>query len=430
MNQIEATRSALANVERAPRLLVVSSYRRPCGIAQYVEFLEGPLRRLADAEVEIAPLPVDLLRSQTAFARRAASVEFDAIVRKARQADVVNIQLEPGLFGQTPTVIWRRLRRLLKASRRVIITYHTVPPMDEQAVMGLRFYFSRAFLSALRTRFVYNRLLAWVRRNPDRFRHILHSRRDAQRFVLLGVPERTITVLPLSFLDHDARNSVNRSEARARLVERWRISPDTKIVGTFGFLNEYKGIEIVIRALRHLPENYHLIIVGGLHPEGIQNGTVEQPYVRRLVIEIKKDASVERMSPEPLDESLVDRVHFCGAPGSEEFNQLLAACDTTVLAYAEVGQTSSGPAALALDMQVPLICSRTKCFRELDRFEPGILCFFEIGNHLELAQRIALGEADRPEHSEARGRYGRKYNIEVRAQAYVAAMSCLAKVAA
>jgi len=129
-------------------------------------------------------------------------------------------------------------------------------------------------------------------------------------------------------------------------------------------------------------------------------------------------------------ENVTERVHFCGAPGSDEFNELLAACDAVVLAYAEVGQTSSGPAALALDMQVPLICSRTKCFRELDRFEPGILSFFEIGNHVELAQRIALGDADRPEHSLARSRYVQKYNIEARAQAYVTAALRLAAAVA
>jgi len=429
MNKIEGARSVLTGVERVPRLLVVSSYRRPCGIAQYVEFLEGPLRRLGRAEIEIAPLPVDLLRARTSFARRAASAEFDSIVEKARQADVVNIQFEPGLFGRTPLVIWRRLRRLLAASRRVIITYHTMPPMDEQPVADFRFYLSRAYLSSARTRFLFNRLLALVRRNPDRFHHIIHARRDAQRFVLLGIPEDTITVLPLSFLDHDRRNSISRADARARLIERWRIPSDARIIGTFGFLSEYKGMEIAIRALRQLPEDHHLIVVGGLHPEGIQTGTVEQPYVRRLINEIAMDGSADRAS-NAADERMSKRVHFCGAPANDEFNELLAACDIAVLAYAEVGQTSSGPAGLALDMQVPLICSRTKCFRELDRFEPGILSFFEIGNHLELAQRIILGEADRPEHTQARSRYIRKYNIEMRAQAYVAALSRLAEVAA
>ena len=429
MNKIEDARSVLTNIERVPRLLVVSSYRRPCGIAQYVEFLEGPLRRLASAKIEIAPLPVDLLRARTSFARRAAAVEFDSIVEKARQADVVNIQLEPGLFGRTPVEIWRRLRRLLDASRRIVVTYHTVPVMDEHPIENFKFYLTRAYLSAARTRFLYNRLLAYIRRNPCRFHHIIHARRDAQRFVLLGIPEDTITVLPLSFLDHETRNSINRADARARLIERWGIPDDARIIGTFGFLSEYKGMEIAIRALRQLPGNYHLIVVGGLHPEGIRIGTVEQPYVRQLITEIATDTG-KNSDRDPEGEGVSKRVHFCGAPGNDEFNEFLAACDTAVLAYAEVGQTSSGPAGLALDMQVPLICSRTKCFRELDRFEPGILSFFEIGNHLELAQRIMLGEADRPEHTQARSRYLRKYNIETRAQAYVAAVSRLTEVTA
>ena len=39
-------------------------------------------------------------------------------------------------------------------------------------------------------------------------------------------------------------------------------------------------------------------------------------------------------------------------------------------------------------------------------------------------------EPDRPEHRQARNRYVQKYNIEARAQAYVAAALRLAKVAA
>ena len=61
MNKIDPTNVVVGENSPVPKLLVISSYRRPCGIAQYLEFLEGPLRRLA-VDVEIAPLPVDLLR--------------------------------------------------------------------------------------------------------------------------------------------------------------------------------------------------------------------------------------------------------------------------------------------------------------------------------------------------------------------------------
>ena len=303
--------------------------------------------------------------------------------------------------------------------------------MNERFGSGFRS--ARARLSLLRAQFVFNRLLAHVRRNPQKFHHIVHTRREAQRFQLLGVSPESITTIPLSFLDDFTRGSVDLTAAKAKLIERWNIPPEAKVIGTFGFLSEYKGIEVAIRSLRHLPKDYHLMIVGGLHPEDIALRTIEQPYLRRLLAEISNDdpagipsapSSNEVRAGRPhrrANKDLARRIHFCGSPGNQEFNQLLAGCDIVVLPYAEVGQTSSGPAALALDMQLPLICSRTNCFRELDRFEPGILSFFEIGNHIELAQRIALGDPFYPERVQARSRYVLRFNVELRAAAYLAA---------
>ncbi|MGX8009140.1 hypothetical protein ACVDG8_009050 [Mesorhizobium sp. ORM8.1] len=37
------------------KLAIISSYQRDCGIAQYVEHLEGPLRELLGGNLSIAP---------------------------------------------------------------------------------------------------------------------------------------------------------------------------------------------------------------------------------------------------------------------------------------------------------------------------------------------------------------------------------------
>ena len=98
---------------KRPELLIVSSYHRACGVAQYVEFLEIPLRQQDDFDIKIAPLPVDLLRSQSSYAKRAARAEFNAILQKVERADITNIQFEPGLLGFTPSQIWRNLNAII-----------------------------------------------------------------------------------------------------------------------------------------------------------------------------------------------------------------------------------------------------------------------------------------------------------------------------
>ncbi|QKD04796.1 hypothetical protein EB235_27665 [Mesorhizobium loti R88b] len=404
----------------AKKLLIVSSYHRACGIAQYVEALEGPLRLQADCEVEIVPLPVDIFRAQSNYARKAAKQQLAEIIKLVRSADVVNLQLEPGLFGLTPFSIWRRIGAIIDASKRVIITYHTVPQMEgERVSLNPRGLWH--FLRSWRGNFVFDRLFKKVRNNPQKFRHIVQTSREARNFALIGLSTETIFHQPLSFLSRQERNVIDESRIKMEVSERYNIE-GKKFLGCFGFLNEYKGIEVAVRAMKYLPEDYHLLIVGGLHPEGILRHTIDQPYIKKLMNEIEFTDEEEISSS-----NLIERVHFCGALGNREFNEVMLACDAIILPYAEVGQTSSGPAAMALDLARPIYCSRNQCFKELDRYQPGMLAFFEVGNHVELAEKIRRSDGTGKERVAARGAYLERYNVESRAALYLLAFENLAR---
>ncbi|UVM71661.1 glycosyltransferase [Pseudomonas alvandae] len=392
---------------KRPELLIVSSYHRACGVAQYVEFLEIPLRQQDDFDIKIAPLPVDLLRSQSSYAKRAARAEFNAILQKVERADITNIQFEPGLLGFTPRQIWRNLNAIINKSKKVIITYHTVPPLDSP-----RLHFSRRgaidYLRAWRGNYVFNRLLSKIRKAPEKFHHIVQTAREAKNFALLGVRTSTITHQPLAFISRGVREQMDHHDAKLKVSEQMNINSSATLIGCFGFLSPYKGIEIAIRALSALSDEHHLLVVGGLHPEGIDKGSVKAPYIQKLLKVIEK-------------QGLSKRVHFCGALDNEEFNRVMLACNAVVLPYAEVGQTSSGPAALALDMGRPLYCSRTKCFGELNRYQPDAVSFFEIGNYMELAEKLLLADGETPNRINARKSYLEKYSVEHRSVSYLAA---------
>lgn len=255
------------------RMLVVSSYRRQCGIAQYLEHLEVPLRDWKSWDIQIAALPVDVLKARTAFGREAAKREIAEICQKASQADVVNIQFEPGLFGRTPSEINSRVSDILKSSRKVIVTYHTVPSLDE-ATLPTSLRSVKQFIQKKRAQSIFKQLFKAVRRDPTKFHHIVHTRRDARRYELMGIDPKTITNMPLSFLAQSQKKAfTSTNSARAEVDELYGLQ-GKRIIGCFGFLSDYKGIEVAIRALPYLPEDYHLLIVGGLHPEGIVPRTV------------------------------------------------------------------------------------------------------------------------------------------------------------
>jgi glycosyltransferase involved in cell wall biosynthesis len=186
---------------------------------------------------------------------------------------------------------------------------------------------------------------------------------------------------------------------------------DVALIGVFGFLNEYKGITTAIQALQYLPANHHLLIFGGVHPQEILHRQPRHPYISTLFEHAYMDTTLyDRMSAAgasseapPLvvaaDQGLREllgahprdlsaRIHFMGALAEPEFLAGMAICDAVVFPYLEVGQSSSGPISQALELGCRIIASRTHAFLGFAEYHPSAVEFFDIGNHLELAERL------------------------------------------
>lgn len=397
------------------KMLIVSSYHRQCGIAQYVEHLEIPLRDQSDVEIEIAALPVDLLKQNGGFAKAMAVEAIEKIAEKARASDVVNLQFEPGLYGGNSLDRWRVIKRIIRASRKVIITYHTPPSLGGRYALRPKAFV--AFLRDYHAQLLFRRLFSEILRNQGKFFHIVQTKREANRFAMLGIKPERIFDLPLSFIGQDDKKKLTRKEKRPSIDEQYDLH-DKVLIGFFGFLSPYKGVEVVLRAMNLLPDQYHLMVVGGTHPEAIELYNVEQPYISKLM-GILKDYSKKKKKGGVNRAPLMDRVTFCGSVKNDDFNELMAACDAIVLPYAEVGQTSSGPAAIALDLRKPLYSTRNHCFSELAKYATDALSFFEIGNHIELAQMIERNIAASPKAEEARRKYSETFSVEGRAGLYL-----------
>src|SRR6185312_7819926 len=96
---------------------------------------------------------------------------------------------------------------------------------------------------------------------------------------------------------------------------------------------------------------------------------------------------------------LSQRIHFMGAQAESEFLSGMAICDAVVFPYLEVGQSSSGPISQALELGCRIIASRTHTFLQFAEYHKNTVEFFDIGNHLELAERLSA----RRQFSERRG---------------------------
>jgi glycosyltransferase involved in cell wall biosynthesis len=384
-----------------------------CGIAGYTRALVQQLQPHAD--VTVFDLDQYLFRSSYKSVQRLADDHIKQVAARLKEFDSVNIQLEYGTLGRTPRQIMRRLKRLATAAPAISVTFHTIlghEPLD-WAALGLNLITGRIFpMFRMITAFHRGRGLG-VRtyRLLNMLQHkkpvnaIVHTKRDAQ--MLRDVFRlRNVGHHPLSYVAADLAARIRFAATRDQFPILAGLPADAKLVGSFGFLSPYKGFEVAVRALHYLPEDHHLLIFGGVHPQEIKRGRDLDPYIQTLLDEahigqtildtvsgnktplsLNLDAaSKDLLARHP--EDLHHRIHFMGVHSDEGFMQAMALCDVVVLPYKEVGQSSSGPITIALEMGCRVLASRTLGFLQFARYHPGQIEFFDIGNYAQLASLI------------------------------------------
>ena len=434
---------------RRERLAIVSTSSKLCGIAAYTAALR---RQLDDAfDITVFDLNQYLLRNPHRRVRKLADRHVKDICREIRHFDVVNLQLEYGTLGRYGADIHRRFCWLCEAAPRLSVTFHTLltPPAFDwprfaKALATFKFREADRIQSEFRRAHLLSHGIArQLRRvqNNKPVSAVVHNRRDLQdaRY-LYGI--RNVFDHPLSYLSAAEVGAIRADASRRGFPMLDEIPGDAVLIGVFGFLNEYKGIGTAIEALQYLPENHHLLIFGGVHPQEIAARQPRHPYITQLFDQAYMDTSLydrlsalavqggpplvvgadqglrELLGRHPRD--LSSRIHFMGALAEAEFLGGMAICDAVVFPYLEVGQSSSGPISQALELGCRIVASRTHTFLEFAEYHKDAVEFFDIGNHLELAERLTA----RPQFNPRRGLPD--FNIETNKATYLLANSNLA----
>jgi len=445
----------MSNETRRPKLAMISSYTKFCGIAAYTRRLE---KYLADSfDIEVLELDQELLRKDTPRRMKLADRHIDELCARLAEFDEVNIQWEPGTLGPNAKVAFKRLRKLVKASPNVSHTFHTFEP-DESLPLGAMLRDAlilkprRAMDRArhwYRVRWIGAKPFALLKSESKRKRVslIVHTKREA-RTLELDYGFTNVFHHPLSFLRDEDVAEATAGASRDKFPQIAGIHPDAKLIGVFGFIAPYKGTITAVRALRSLPRDYHLLVFGGIHPASIQQHNEIDGYLERVIGEVSHmDPRLGVRTPQRIDEDgnliaepeprtttigtdpgavapgeprphtaptpshpmlgsagsfgmmspkaaatipadLSDRVHFMGSLDDDGFVQGMSLCEAVVLPYLEVGQTSSGPVSLAVELQRRVLVSRNHAFTEYAKYHGDRVEFFDIGNHAELAERI------------------------------------------
>lgn len=390
------------------RLAIVSTFNELCGIAGYTKAIFRQLSPHLD--VKVFDLDQYLMRGQFRRLQKLADLSIKNMAAEFHNFDSVNIQLEHGTLGRSPRKVLRRFKILAKSSPALSVTFHTVMKKEKMpwgAIFGqaIRGRVNRSFSligDNLRSRLLGIGIYSYLRRLQ---RHknvsiIVHTKRDMQ---LLSDVYRLKNVYhhPLSYVSSDLAQSIRATSSRNDFPVLHQLDPKTKLIGTFGFLSHYKGFETAIEALQQLPEDYHLLVFGGIHPQSIRREQPLDPYIKRLLKTAKINQTIldqinetgARTAPSGDPSSLIgehpkslrSRMHFMGSLPDDKFMSAMAICDAVVVPYLEVGQSSSGPISMALEMGCRVLASRTLAFLQFDRYHPGQVEFFDIGNFIELA---------------------------------------------
>lgn len=237
------------------------------------------------------------------------------------QPDVVHIQYQSAAYGLHPSVNLLPWRLGLGRGRTpVFTTFHDlrVPylfpkagPLRWQSVLAL----AKGSEGSVAT-------------NPADWERLHHA----------GLGDRLHPIPIGSNIQCQLPAKYDRAAQRAR----WNAGPHTWLLCYFGFLNENKGGETLIRCLDALVRAGHparLLMVGGKIGSSDPTNTAYLAHVERLIDEL----------------GLTERVQWTGFTSTEEVSANLAAADCAVLPYKEGASLRHGSLMAALAHALPIV---------------------------------------------------------------------------
>lgn len=446
-----------------PKLAIVSSYNEECGAAYYSSRLKSHFEKSTGWPVDVLRLQVGLLRGRGKLVERKGNAHIEEIRKQLSAYDGVMLQFEPGLYGSEARTSYRRVMRLIRSHPNVVLTVHgfdRVLGKDITSFSMLRNFLRGRFGAAVReivdTLNTSRAVLFWHRVRKLKSVKVLTFCK-ADRIILERYYDlRRVEDFPIAYFDQVEVSDVASSEPRDRTLERYNLDPGRTYVSIFGFFGHYKGHLTAIKALEYLPEDYHLLIVGGEHPHGIEAESHIGNYVQQLLtfslytredmeigghaegsepnLNINLSASLDSrkddifgLSPYKhflTDKSLLDRIHFLGQVEDDEMPALYVASDYVVHPYIKTksGQSGSGPATFAIEFGCKSLFSNAPVFREMEKYFSGAMCFFNIGNFVELAQQIERYDGVSSEISKARATAIETFNPQEMISSYCALM--------
>lgn len=240
----------------------------------------------------------------------------DIVLRN--ELDITNIQYQAAAYNMNSAAInflpWR-----LKGVAKTVVTFHDlrVPYLFPKAG-GLR-------RSAVK----------FMARYADGI--IATNREDYEE--LKSYRASSVVQIPIgSNITAYTPNHIELAEAREQLG----LTENHILLGYFGFLNESKGADTLLKALSNLDQHYHLVFIGG------QTGTSDPT----------NSAFLQQIKQLIVDLNLSTRVHWTGFLTDIRVSAFLHAADLMVMPYRDGASLRRGTLMAVLAHGRPLITTK------------------------------------------------------------------------
>ncbi len=345
------------------KVLHVSTWKQRCGIADFCDSMVTHLARLG-IKNEVAP--IDRARTQHMTPHEFLA-EIDRLVARAADCDVVHVQHEFSFFagsgglGESIGYFAHFLNGLKSLKRPAVVTFHTEPTFSrlltvpDPSTAGPRGAATTMqwLAGKFRLRREARRLeRLWQKRvaalfggTADSFRALAPTPSMALGLVNSGCARQSVVPMPHGIAQRDAAyQTISRDEARRRLG----LPADSVLLTIFGFVAAYKGHALAVDALKKLPKNFHLAIVGGPSPVDPNDLTLNSIF-------------------ETWDHEDSRRLHVTGFASRETVDLYHAATDICLAPFRPEFYSGSASIGWALSSGKPIIATNIPAFAQIQR---------------------------------------------------------------
>lgn len=348
--------------EKPIRVLHFSSHDEDCGVGKYQEnYLVG-----MNDQAGVQNKFFDISPYQT---RVMAPAEVDKVMDQLsgelKDYDILHIQHEFGLYW------FDQFKKIVAAAKRVgkkvVVTVHLSPgfAIKPPARKGLG---PRSMLAYARDKRNFLRMIDWhIEPMKQADLVIAHNELSIRSLIDFGVQESRIQKMV-----HPVY-SVPTPQATDEISTALNKQPGDIIFCTTGFLHKYKGTMAAVSALKFLPENYKLALIGGVKADSSE-------------VEFQDDVCdlVDRLG-------LHDRVYITGfVQDDDRMNALIRECDVCVYPYDRqyYAGVSSGSLNLSFANNKPVISYPTESFKEIAAISDGAIVLTSTFAYYEMSREL------------------------------------------